>query len=104
MKSTIKNDLSFEGGFLHLVPKEYPDWYGISGIGIIWRGTWCDPGLEYRGHVINSHIIEDTMWERFSQECKENNIVEDIDLFAEFMRENAEEVYYLLGVALGLED
>lgn len=104
MKSTIKNDLRVENGVLHVVPKEYPDWYGIPGIGFICRGTQSDPDLEYRGNVIDAYVIEDTMWERFNEECEENGATANTDLFAEFMRENTEEVYYLLSVALGLED
>lgn len=61
MLSTIEKDLRVINGVATIVPREYPNWYGIEDIGFIWHGTQADPEIEYDGHVINAYIVEDTM-------------------------------------------
>lgn len=99
MKSTITRDLVKVNGVITIGYKEYPDWYGIEGIGFIWHNSWADPELEYKGKIVNSYIVEDTMWERWIYDDDDNLIPErenDEDGFGNFMRENAEGVYELL--------
>jgi len=103
MVSTIEKNLVFEDGVAKMVWKEYPNWYGIEGIGFIWHGSWSDPEIEYKGKRINSHIVEDTMWERFREECDEEgkNADDCIDYFDNhYMKEHAEDIYELIELAM----
>ena len=100
MLSTIEKDLRTVNGVMSIVPKEYPNWYGIEGIGFIWRGSWSDPGLEYNGKVINSTIVEDTMWDRFTHDDDGNYIERNEKDFNTYMKDNADEVKELCELAL----
>lgn len=102
MLSTINKDMKFVDGVMNIVPKEYPNWYGIEGIGFIWHNSWADPEIEYDGEVLNSHIVEDTMWERYNEDCKEQGIEPDEEEgFSNYMRDNRDEVIELIELALG---
>lgn len=79
--------------------KDYPNWYGINGIKFIWHNEWADPEIEYKGKRCSCYIIEDTMWERYTEEGNS-----DVDKFAEYMRNNADEVYELCELALFSEE
>ena len=96
MISTIERDFKVVNDVATFPMKEYPNWYGIEDIGFIWHGEWADPEIEYKGHIINSHIIEDTMWERFKEECEELGISANAFYFDTYMGEQAEDVYELL--------
>ena len=101
MVSTIERDLKVENGVVSCPMKEYPDWYGIEDIGFIWYGSWSDPEIEYNGHVINAYIVENTMWERFREDCEEQGRDADrcIDDFDVYMREHKDDVYELIELA-----
>lgn len=103
MVSTVERDFVVKNGVASFPYKEYPDWYGIEDIGFIPHGSWSDPEIEYRGQRLNATIIEDTMWERFHEHCKENNCNADEKLsdFVPYMREHVEDVYELIEMALG---
>lgn len=97
MVSTIERELLSNKG------KELPNWYGIEGVGFIWRNSWSDPEIEYKGKRINAYIVEDTMWERFREYCEEQgkNADKYIDYFENiFMREHSEDVYELIELAM----
>ena len=100
MISTITRDLVNINGKMVLGFKEYPNWYGIEGIGFIWRGNWADPEIEYKGKVINSVIVESTMWERYREEQSEKGKRADEDGFGDYMRNNKEEVFELIELAI----
>ena len=100
MLSTIEKDFVMKDGVMVFGQKEYPNWYGIEDIGFIWHGSWSDPEIEYKGNRINSTIVEDTMWERYREECEERNVKTDEYEFEEYMRNNADEVYELIELAL----
>ena len=98
MRSTIEYGNSIVD-IVHGIYKELPDWYGISDIGFVWHGTQADPEIEYKGHRINSVVIEDTMWERWIYDNDGNLLPErenDDDGFSRFMRDNADEVRGLI--------
>ncbi len=104
MISTIKRDFKVINGVASFPMKEYPDWYGIPGIGFIWHGSQSDPFIEYKGKEINSFIVEDTMWDRWTHDDYGNYISErgkDLDGFSKYMKENANEVYELIELAIG---
>ena len=103
MISTVERTLEVNDGVLSTPWKELPNWYGIENIGFIWRGAWSDPEIEYKGRRLNATIVEDTMWERYKEYCDENNWKTDERLseFIGFMKDNSEDVYELIELALG---
>lgn len=90
MKSTIEIELDFK--HMELVPKEYPDWYGIPDIGFIWHNEWADPELEYKGNLINIHVIEDPMYDLFNEETGKDTYEE----FMKYVYNNKDKIYELL--------
>lgn len=76
-----------------------PYWYGIKPIRFIWRGSWADPDICYNRMVVNSHIVEDSMYERYCEDCREGNIEITDDGFAEFMRNNKDDIVELIYLA-----
>lgn len=80
-----------------------PYWYGIKPIRFIWRGSWTDPDICYNRMVVNSHIVEDSMYERYCADCKEENIEITVSGFAEFMRNNKDEIVELIYLAHNAE-
>lgn len=101
MKSTLEKSLVVKEGRLCLVPKEYPNWYGIPDIGFIYHGDWADPEIEYDGETLNSCIVEDSMWSMYTEDCEEMGKESNIDEFTTYMKEHADDVYYLIELALG---
>lgn len=94
MLSTIDKDLICVDNVWKLIPKWYPNWYEIEDIGFIWHNEWSDSYIEYNRKQINSHIIEDVMWNRF---CKEKFIGEDLYIeYGKYMYEHKEDIYELL--------
>ena len=103
MLSTIEKDIAIIDGMARIVQKSLPNWYGIEKVGFVWHGAWADPEIEYEGQRIGAPIVEDTMWERFREECEEEGKSADdyIDYFNEhYMREHADDVYELIELAL----
>ena len=97
MKSTIETTLvKDENGKWHVTEKELPNWYGIEGIGFVWHGEWADPEIEYKGKRCSCYTVEDTMWQRFREECPEANE----DEFDKYMWENQEDVIELTELAM----
>lgn len=76
-----------------------PYWYGIKPIRFIWRGNWADPEICYNRMVVNSHIVEDSMYERYREYCNEEDFESTDDGFAEFMRNNKAEIVELIYMA-----
>lgn len=102
MISTIEKDINFVDGKVTFSMKEYPNWYGIEGIGFIYHGPWLTSEIEYKGYRINSCTVEDTMWERFTREHEkfDKNINSCDDTFDAYMKDNAEDVYQLIELAM----
>lgn len=100
MTSTIERDLVNVNGTMVMGWKELPNWYGIENIGFVWHGEWSDPEIEYKGKRINSFIVEDTMWERFKEECEELGISTSEFYFNTYMGEHSEDVYELIELAI----
>ncbi len=82
-------------------------WYGIEEIEFIPRGA-SDALINYNGKIINSVIVEDTMWERFHDDMEEGYIsyntkdihaedyMDELDAFAEYMRDRVDEIIDLI--------
>ena len=86
------------------VPSDFPNWYGISGIKFVYHNNWADPDIVYRGKLLNSHIVEDTMWEEYTTDDDGNIIREkenDLNGFSTFMLEQAEHIKELFLLAFG---
>ena len=106
MISTIERENSIKG-LLFGKMRELPNWYGIENIGFVWHGEWSDPEVEYAGERINVNIIEDSMWQRWIYDDDGNFLKEkacDQDGFAQFMKENVNEVYELIELAMEGEE
>lgn len=106
MISTIEKDYKLKNGVAIFFMKRYPDWYGIPDIGFIYHGNYSDPEIEYKGKRINSTIVEDTMWYDWTHDDYGNHLPQkenDDNGFSKYMRENAEEVYELIELAMNGE-
>ena len=66
------------------------NWYGLKNIWFIYHGDYSDPELEYKGVRFNEHCIEDALWDSYCEKCGSEATLEG---FAEYLRENEEEVY-----------
>lgn len=109
-KDPLEGSLSFSNTppKRHLVTtkkgrKSLPYWYGIKPIRFIWRGSWADPDICYNRMVVNSHIVEDSMYERYHEYCKEESLESSDDGFGEFMRNNKAEIVELIQMAHNAE-
>lgn len=100
MVSTLERDFKVEDGVARFPMKELPNWYGIENIGFVWHGEWSDPEIEYKGKRINCYIVEDTMWERFREECEMECINPKEEEFALYMKANSEDVYELIELSM----
>lgn len=80
---------------------EHSFWRCVKGVTMIWHGEWSDPELEHEGNVANYYDVEDSMWERYKEECElgyyEYHENDDFD-FNRFCNDNAEKVYELIEV------
>ena len=65
--------------------------YGIEDINFIWHGEWCDPEIEYKGNLINYYTIEDSLYEVFLDELR-NETNEGMN-FTEWVYANKDLVY-----------
>lgn len=99
MISTMERDFKVVNGVASFPMKELPNWYGIKDIGFIWHGEWSDPDIEYKGKRINATIVENTMWERYIDDCEMFGTSADVDGFGRYMVANQEEVYELIELA-----
>lgn len=82
-----------------------PNWYGIEGILFHFMGPWDDPEITYDGVRDKSAVtVEETMWERYVEDRTDNQLTSDPgEPFARYMRDNPDEVKYLIEVARSLE-
>lgn len=75
-------------------------WRGVEGVTMIWHGEWSDPELEHDGKVANYWDVENTMWERYKEECRSSDFYhfsEDDDTeFNRFCQDYKEDVYKLI--------
>ena len=45
--------------------------HGIPGTVFIYHGEWSDPEVWYDGEEYNASMFEDTFWDMYKTECKE---------------------------------
>lgn len=94
MTSTITRDFVVKDGIASFPMKEYPNWYGIEGIGFISHGEWSDPEIEYNGKIVNAIVIEDAMVERYREDTGDDT--DNEERFLQYMKDHAEDIYELL--------
>lgn len=93
---------------LHKRCKNKPNWYGIKNIKFIFHNEWSDPEIEYYGRIIDSYVVEDTMWERFNEDInlgyievgKECSFEMD-NAFEKYMKDYSDDVIELILLACG---
>ncbi len=66
-------------------------WKYFNEAEFIWNGEWNDSELEYKGKVFNSHLIEDTLWDRFN-EYAEENVEANEENFTEYCKANQDDI------------
>lgn len=60
-----------EDGVPHTNSRER--WHGVEGTVYIDHGCWSDPEVWYDGEEINGTFLEDSAWEFYKYECKEDD-------------------------------
>ena len=76
-------------------------WKYFEKAEFIWRGNYNDPQLKYKGNIINMHIIEDTMWDRFNEYAEEEGLKANEENFTTYCLNNQDDIEELLEIALG---
>jgi hypothetical protein len=69
------------------------NYYSLPDVKYVWNGEWADPGLIYNGKYFNAAIVEDSLWDSFRYYCEETGIVEDDEMFNQWISENKDEIY-----------
>lgn len=77
---------------------ERTKWKYFEEAEFIWNGYWNDPQLKYNGKIYNSHIIEDTLWERFNEEAKEEGIELNEENFTVYCKDNQDDIRELFEI------
>lgn len=83
------------------------NWYGIPEIELHFVNPWADFEITFDGIRDSSGVtVEDTMWSMYTDEFPEPDYFGDhypayADRFADYMRENADEVKDLIRMARG---
>ena len=63
--------------------------YGIYGIRFISHGAWSDPELVWHGKSFNYYDLETPLWETYRDECQENGLEPDENIFEIWVKKNA---------------
>lgn len=63
--------------------------YGIYGIRFISHGAWSDPELVWHGKSFNYYDLETPLWETYRDECQENGLEPDENVFETWVKKNA---------------
>ena len=98
--SEIEPNYDFLMSHEYGIPKKW--WYGIEGIYFIFMGVWSDPYIGYKEYAVNSHCVEDAMWDRYNEEYpapdyrSEEYKKYSEEGFTRYMREHKDEVFEML--------
>lgn len=76
------------------------NFHGIPDMKFVWHNTQSDPGVIYDGKYFNANEIDDTLWEEFREYCAETGVIEDYDMFDQWVSENTDYVYDLVNVMI----
>ena len=75
-------------------------WKYFKEAEFIWNGNYNDPQLEYKGKVINSHVIEDVLWDRFNEYAEEEWLEINEENFATYCYYNQDDIRELFEEAI----
>ena len=75
-------------------------WKYFKEAEFIWNGEWNDPQLEYKGVVINSHVIEDVLWDRFNEYAEEEGLEANEENFTTYCNNNQYDIRELFEDAI----
>jgi len=74
-------------------------WKYFNEAEFIYNGDWNDPQLKYKGKIYNSHIIEDTMWDRFNEYAEEEGVEPNEENFTIYCLNNQDDIRELFEIA-----
>ena len=80
-----------------------PNWYGMDVAEFEWRGNTADPGYfdTTTGKEFDGRLVEDTMWERFTEYGAQDAGVEPTeDNFTQYMLDHQADVQELINLQL----
>lgn len=63
--------------------------YGIRGIRFVWHGAWADPELIWHRKSFNYYDVENSLWELFQEDCRENERPINENAFPVWVKKNA---------------
>ena len=63
-------------------------WKYFNDAEFIWNGDYDDSQLEYKGKVINSHVIEDVLWDRFNEYAEGEGLEDNEENFTTYCNNN----------------
>jgi hypothetical protein len=63
--------------------------YGIYGIRFISHGAWSDPELIWHNKSFNYYDVENSLWELFREDCRENGTEPNENIFPAWVKKNA---------------
>lgn len=69
------------------------NFHGLPDIKFVWHNTQSDPGVIYKGKYFNANEIDDSLWVSFEEYCSDTGVVDDYDMFEQWVSENRDEVY-----------
>ena len=69
------------------------NFHGLPDMKFVWHNTQSDPGVIYKGKYFNANEIDDSLWVSFEEYCSETGVVDDYDMFEQWVSENKDEVY-----------
>ena len=75
-------------------------WKYFNEAKFIWNGHYDDPQLEYKGKVINSHVIEDVLWDRFNEYAEEEGLEPNEENFTTYCNNNQYDIRELFEDAI----
>jgi len=98
-KNEIYPDYNFLMGYNTGIPKKW--WYGIEDITFIFMGAWNDPYVGYKDYAINTHTVEDAMWDMYNEDYPAPSFTSPEyqtyeQNFTKYMQDNREDVFNLL--------
>ena len=81
------------------VTAAYGGWgkfYGLPDVEFTVPNDTDDPTIFYNGKYYNYYDIEDTLWSFFREYCEETGVIQDEDMFEQWIAENPDYVYEVL--------
>lgn len=61
-------------------------WRGVPGTTFIWHGEWADPEILYKGQLLSSSDVEDSLWVSYQSTLSEGEIAPNMS-FDEWCKE-----------------